>query len=159
MRQVAGYVVKWAGFLMLWLLFVSQINVPELSAGAAASALTVFALEWSRRAEPLHFQPKPRWYLQVWRLPWMILGDLWKLLLSLLQHLRRKPSQALFQVTPFHTSGDESHQAAQRCLATVFMSLPPNSVIVDIDINQNLMMFHQVKNSPVSPILRKLEEE
>lgn len=159
MKRLAGYFVKWAGFLLLWLLFVHQINVPELSAGSAGSALTVFALEWSRHAEPLHFQPKPRWYLQIWRLPWMILVDLWQLLLSLLRHLQRKPSEALFQITPFHTSGEESHQAAQRCLATVFMSLPPNSVIVDIDINDNVMMFHQVKKSPVPTVVRKLEEQ
>lgn len=89
----------------------------------------------------------------------MILVDLWQLLLSLLRHLQRKPSEALFQITPFHTSGEESHQAAQRCLATVFMSLPPNSVIVDIDINDNVMMFHQVKKSPVPTVVRKLEEQ
>ena len=91
-------------------------------------------------------------------MPAMIAEDLWTLLRTLMRHVRGKPSEALFQMAPFRTSGDESNQGAQRCFATVFMSLSPNSVVVDIDTKRDLMMFHQVKKAPVPEIVRKLEE-
>lgn len=158
MKRLAGYCVKWIAFCLLWLLFVYQITMPELLAGAAAAALTVVGLETSLKAEPLHFRPKLRWFAELWKLPATILEDLWVLLQTLARHALKKPSQALFQTTPFRTSGDESHRAGQRCTATVFMSVSPNSVVVDIDTKQDFIMFHQVKASPIPRFVRKLED-
>lgn len=132
--------------------------MPELLAGAGAAALAVFALEISLRAEPFRFRPRLRWFAQLWRMPATIATDLWRLLTRLVGHIRRKPSPALFQKAPFHTSGDESQQAAQRCLAVTFMSLPPNSVMVDIDTDEWMMTFHEIYKTPVPTMIRKLEE-
>lgn len=159
MKRFAGYVATWFGFLALWFLFVYQISLPELFAGAGAALLTVFALERSLRAEPFQFRPKLRWCAQVWRFPRIILEDFIALFYTLGRHLLRKPGVGLFQLTPFRTSGDASLQAAQRCLATTFMSLSPNSVVVDIDTERKVMMFHQVKRAPVPTMIRNLEEE
>lgn len=156
--RFVGYLAKWIGFGLLWLFFVYQITLPEVLAGAVAAALTVFGLEKSLKAEPIHFKPKFRWYAYLWQLPGTIAKDLWVLLQTLARHMQRKPSEALFQVSPFRTAGEESRQGAERCLATVFMSVSPNSVVVDIDAKQNLMMFHQVKKAPVPAGIRKLEE-
>ncbi len=158
MKKLAEYFAKGLGFVLLWFFFVYQISLPEFLAGVGAAALTLFALEKALHPEPLHFKPELRWYAQLWRMPVMIAEDLWILLHTLARHTQRKPSEALFQITPFRTSGDESHQAAQRCLATVFMSVSPNAVVVDIDTEQDVMMFHQVKKAPVPTIVRKLEE-
>lgn len=158
MKRFAEYVAKWFAFILLWFLFVYQISLPELLAGAAAAALTVFGLEKSLKAEPLRFSPELRWWAQIWRLPGIILEDFVALLQTLGRHAVGKRSLALFQLTPFHTSGAPPRQAAQRCLATTFMSLSPNSVVVDIDTERDVMMFHQVKRAPVPSIIRKLEE-
>jgi multisubunit Na+/H+ antiporter MnhE subunit len=157
-KRFAEYVAKWLAFIILWLIFVYQISLPELFAGAAAAGLTVFALEKTLKAEPFRFSPELRWWAQIWRLPGIILEDFAALLQTLGRHAVGKRSLALFQLTPFHTSGDPARQAAQRCLATTFMSLSPNSVVVDIDTERDVMMFHQVKQAPVPLVIRKLEE-
>lgn len=156
--RFAGYLAKWVGFGLLWLLFVYQITLPEVLVGAGAAALTVFGLEQSLKAEPLHFKPEFRWYAYLWHMPGAILKDLWVLLQTLVRHIQRKPSEALFQMSSFRPSGEEARQGAQRCLATLFLSVSPNSVVVDIDRDRNLMMFHQVKKSPVPRGIRHLEE-
>lgn len=159
MKRIAEYVAAWLGFLALWFSFVYQISLPELFAGAGAAALTLFALKKSLKAEPFSFQPKLRWCTQVWRLPKIILEDFAALFYTLGRHILRKPGLGLFQLTPFRTSGDASRQAAQRCLATTFMSVSPNSVVVDIDTERNVMMFHQVKRAAVPRMIRELEEK
>ena len=158
MKRFAGYLSKWLAFILLWFLFVYQVSLPEFFAGAAAAALTVVALEKSLQAEPFRFSPKLGWWAQIWRLPGIVLEDFAALLQTLGRHAVGKRSLALFQLTPFHTSGDPARRAAQRCLATTIMSLSPNSVVVDIDTERDLMMFHQVKQAPVPLIIRKLEE-
>ena len=158
MKKLAAYFIKWIGFVLLWLLFVYQISRAELLTGAGAAAVAVFALEISLRAEPLMFRPQFRWFGQLWRMPATILADLWRLLTRIVAHLQRKPSPALFQKAAFHTTGKPSQQAAQRCLAVTFMSLPPNSVMVEIDTNERRMTFHQIYRAPVPTMIRKLEE-
>ncbi len=158
MKRFGQYAGAWFGFVALWFLFVYQISLPELFAGAGAAALTVLALQKSLKAEPFYFRPRLRWCAQVWRLPKIILEDFAALFYTLGRHMLRKPGLGLFQVTPFHTSGDAARQAAQRCLATTFMSLSPNSVVVDIDTERELMMFHQVKRTAVPTMIRELEE-
>lgn len=159
MKRFVEYLAAWLAFLALWFLFVYQISLPELFAGAGAAALTVVALDKSVKAEPFQFRPKLRWCAQVWRLPKIILEDFAALFYTLGRHVLRKPSLGLFQLTQFCTSGDVSHRAAQRVLATTFMSVSPNSVVVDIDTERNVMMFHQVKQAAVPAMIRKLEEE
>ena len=158
MKRFAEYVAKWFAFILLWFLFVYQISLPELFAGAAAAVLTVFALEKSLQTVPFRFSPELRWCAQIWRLPGIVLEDFAALLQTLGRHAVGKPSLALFQLTPFQASGDPARRSAQQCLATMFMSLSPNSVVVDIDTEREVMMFHQVKQTPVPVMIRKLEE-
>jgi multisubunit Na+/H+ antiporter MnhE subunit len=158
-KRLVEYAAKWFAFVVLWFLFVYQLTGAELLAGMGAAALTVFALERSCKAEPFLFQPKLRWCMLVWRLPGSILRDFVALFHTLMRHALRKPSLALFQMTPFHTSGEPARQAAQRCVATLLMSLSPNSVVVDIDTEKNVMMFHQMEPDRVPAMIRELEEE
>lgn len=157
MKLVIRCFLQWIGFTLLWLLFVFQLSTSELVAGASASALTVLALEAALRSGPLCFQPRFRWLAQVWRLPALIVADCWVLLKALARHLARKPSRAAFQLGKFHAPGDDCRASAQRALAVLFLTIPPNSVVLDIDRDRAEVLFHVLESAPVPKLARELE--
>jgi multisubunit Na+/H+ antiporter MnhE subunit len=150
--------LQWVGFALLWLLFVFQISTSELVVGASASALTVLALQTAFRSEDLCFQPRFRWLVQVWRLPALIVEDLLILLKAITRHLARKPSRATFQLSRFNSSGDDCRASARRTLAVLFLSIPPNSVILDLDPDRANMLLHVLEPAPVPKLADKLEK-
>lgn len=147
----------WIGFLGLWLLFVYQVTTSELIAGAIASGLTVFSGYVIFRIVPVCFEPRFRWILQIYRLPAMIAVDLWRLLQCLFREMARRPLRSSFVMARFATMPDGCRAAAQRALAILFVSTTPNSIVLDIDMEQNRLFYHQAEPAPVPELLRRLE--
>jgi multisubunit Na+/H+ antiporter MnhE subunit len=159
MKALLGFFVAWAGFLLLWLLFVYQISRSELLAGSIGAALTVVAGQVSLQFEPLRFQPRLTWLAQVWRLPSMILEDFRILFRVLARRLGSKPVPGVFQLARFHSSRPDPREGARCSLAVLFLSLSPNSVVVGIDQDQGILLLHQLLPAPVPELKHKLEED
>lgn len=150
--------IAWLGFSLLWLVFVYQISASELTAGGIASALTVVAGLVTCRAVPARFRPRLHWVAQAWRLPGPITSDLWLLLKHLLREMAGKKSRSSFELTDFKAGGEDSPAAAQRALAVLYVSLTPNSVVLDVDREKGQMLLHQAEPTAAPQMLRKLEE-
>lgn len=142
---------------MLWIFFVYQFTASELLVGAAASALSVLALQVTLRAVPLCFQAKLRWLVQAARLPAEIARDLWILLTELARRLAGKRSRSVLELVKFGVNGDNCRAAAQRALALLFVSTSPNSVVLDIDRETGDMLVHQLKPQASSALVIKLQ--
>lgn len=158
MRLLFRLAIAWVGFLLLWLLFVFQVNASELAVGTIAAGLTVVSGYVTCKAVTMCFEPRLRWIAQAWGLPRMVVTDLWLLLKHLIREIARKPSRSSFRTTEFRAIGEDCQAAAQRALATLFVSTTPNSIILDIDREKGEMFFHQIEPAPVPELLRKLEE-
>jgi multisubunit Na+/H+ antiporter MnhE subunit len=156
-RSVLQLLLQWTGLLVLWFLFVYQFTTSELLVGAAASALSVLALQVTLRAVPLCFRPKLRWFLQGRRLPGMIAVDLWILLRELGRRALRKRSRSLLEIVNFGANGTNCRGSAQRALAILFVSTSPNSVVLHVDRETGDMLVHKLKPQPVPPLVSKLE--
>jgi multisubunit Na+/H+ antiporter MnhE subunit len=149
--------MQWAGLMLFWMLFVFRFSAAEFLLGAAASALGVLALRVACTAVPLCFQPRARWVAQAWRLPAAIARDLAILIRVLARRIVRGSSRGVWRQAEFHTS-DDCHGSAQRALAVLFLTTPPNSIVVDLDQSHSRMLFHELSNSPLPAFVRKLEE-
>jgi hypothetical protein len=158
MRLFLNLFVQLVGFTLLWLVFVFQLTGVEVFAGAAASALTVFALQIALRSERLCFQPRLRWLAQARHLPGMIATDLWIVLKTLANLLLHAPSQAVFQLGRFHATSEDCRASAQRALTILYLSTSPNSVVIDIDREQANMLVHQLEPAAIPKLVRNLEE-
>lgn len=159
MKRAAGYAVKWLVFIAVWLfLFVHELSIWEALAAAGAAALTLFALENSRKYEPLRFQPRAHWVAQVWRLPQPIVVDTWQLICALARRVAGKPSRAVFQIVPFQSPDEGPRGAAQRGLAVLYASTPPNFIFIAYDSEGKYLMAHQVEKTPVPRMVRELEK-
>ncbi len=156
-QSSTGMMLQWSVLTLMWLLFVFQLPMSELLAGAAGAALSVLVLHAGLRAVPLCFEPRLRWLAQARRLPGMIVGDMGYLLRNLVGHVLRRPVQSEFLLGSFHT-GTNCRGAAQRALAVLFLSTAPNSIIVDIDVTDPDLLVHQLNATTLPPLTRNLEE-
>lgn len=149
--------VQWVGFSLLWLVFAFQPTAIEIFAGAAASALTVLALQVTLRSESLCFQPRLRWLAQAWRLPGMIGIDLWIVLKALVRLVLRAPSHGVFRLGRFNATAENCPAAAQRALTILYLSTSPNSVVIQIDRENANMLIHQLEPASIPKLVHKLE--
>lgn len=149
---------EWVCFIGLWFVFVYQLSLIELIAGAAVAAVTIAALEISLQAVPLRFQPKPAWLLCTFKLPATVVRDMAILVRALARLMAGKKIPARFQVTHFRGIGEDPRANAKRVLAVAFTTVSPNSVVVGIDRKSGLVLFHELEATPVPEMIKEFEK-
>lgn len=152
------WLVEWAVLCLVWFLFVHTLRWTEAVSGIAAAALAATATEAVRGEEHPRFFPYFRWVLMFWRMPWQILRDHGLLLRHLTRiFTRRRASKGSFREFPFEARGNDPHSIARRALATLYSTLPPNTVVIGIDRKRDTLLQHQLEPSPLSEPVRVLE--
>jgi multisubunit Na+/H+ antiporter MnhE subunit len=135
-----------------WLLLTLTIDPVEVAAGAVAAAIAATVAELVRVQDLQTIRVRPRWLLRTLRLPRAILVDSWKVLATLLS---RPPKSAFFALPLDPGDDDDPYAAGRRALITAAISVTPNTYVVGIDADRNLILVHQLV--PASP--SKAEEE
>lgn len=149
--------LQWLAFVLLWLVFAFQLSLPEVLAGAAASAMAVFALRRSLRAVPPCFEPRLRWLGSARHLPRMIVKDLWLMLKRMTQLPAHPRKRGVWRHAHFRTAED-CGGSAQRALATLFLTSTPNSIVVHIDPVTSRILLHELVAAPLPRLLNELQE-
>ena len=147
----------WFVLLLLWVLFVFQFTEKELLLGAVASAITAILVLITLRVVPLRFQPRLRWLLQAGRLPAIIAQDTWILMKDFGRRLLGKRKRSGFELVKFAANGEGPLACAQRALATLYVTMSPNSVVLDVDKESGDIFLHYLSSKAAPAILRKLE--
>jgi multisubunit Na+/H+ antiporter MnhE subunit len=129
--------------MALWLLLVT-VSVAEVVMGALAAAIAATAAEVVRAQELVRFDPDLRWLLRVRKLPRSILRDCWLLTVALVRHLAGHPVNSGFRAIPFRSGGDDARAATRRALVVPAISVSPNTYVVGIDEDHDLMLVHQL---------------
>jgi hypothetical protein len=129
-----------AGF---YLLLIDTISTPELYAGCAVVLLAGAAFV-AAREEAFPQAIKPQWLLGSWRviasLPLhvvLVCRD------AILQPFARRPSCGEFRVVPFR-GGDTPSDRGRRALAESMGSFAPNTIVIGVDPDRELLLVHQL---------------
>jgi hypothetical protein len=122
---------------------------------AMASLFGATAAEVVREQPFAEFRPRLSWALQVWREPWYILQGCSVVLWVFLKHFVR-PEQSVLREVVFDSGGSDAESAARRALAITYTTLPPNFVVLSIDLDKNAMLVHQVSESATPQMTRNL---
>ena len=156
-RVVLPWLVLWATSFALMLLYVGKVAPDELIVAAAGSVLTATA---SRIVLATHIAPMAaqwRAVVQIWRLPKYIVTGTWEVLAVLgAQIFLRRPAESLFHAVPFDTGADDDESAMRRALAISYTTATPNFVIVGIDREKRLLVYHQIRHSKIPEMTKKL---
>jgi multisubunit Na+/H+ antiporter MnhE subunit len=145
--RIGWWAVWWLALLGLWLLLVT-VSVQELAAGMIAAALGAAGAEIVHAQGLVRFDPDPRWFLRIWKLPRSVVRDCWLVSAALWRHLRGHSINSGFRAIPFDRGGDDARASARRALTVLAISVSPNSIVVGIDEEADLMLVHQLIPAP-----------
>lgn len=154
-ERIFFWFVYWVISYCLWLLFVNTTMVHELWMAALASVLTATAAELVRARPFASFRPRVWWVIQAWREPWYIVEGCASILWTFLKHFF-KPEPSVLRSVVFDAGGSDPQSAARRALAITYTTLPPNFVVLGIDLDKNVMVVHQVSQTETPTMTRNL---
>ncbi|MBA3349454.1 MAG: Na+/H+ antiporter subunit E [Actinobacteria bacterium] len=143
--RLAHWFAWWVALVLLWQLFVNTFAAPEVTAGLMAAAVAATAAEIVRGQGLIHFRPQLRWLLRARKLPLAVIVDCRVVIGALWRRLgRRQPMKGTFTAFPFVSGGDDAEAAARRALYATAISLTPNTFVVGIDRENDIMLVHQL---------------
>jgi multisubunit Na+/H+ antiporter MnhE subunit len=147
----------WAIAFALWHLYAGKIGAHEAIAGAIGATVTAFA---SMVVLEKHIAPARaqfRSLAQAWRLPKYVVVGTWEIVSVLARQIfRGEQAPSLFFTVPFDAQGDDDESALRRALAVAYTCATPNFVILGIDRRRGLLVFHQLRESAVPEMTRRL---
>ena len=141
----------------LWIAFVNTLNPHELLIGALASLATVLFTTFVCRLSTQDFSLHPSDVIQLWRIPWYIVVDVYVVTVVVFKDLfSLEEAQSLYRVCGFDTSVHDPVRKARTVMAIAYTTASPNIIVVGIDPTQSRMLFHQVKSGKVPEMTKAL---
>jgi multisubunit Na+/H+ antiporter MnhE subunit len=143
--KVLFWFVWWIPLTCLWIPLAFEVAVPELITGAVAAAAGATLATAVRAQRLISFRPRLRWALGLWRLPLQFALDTGLLVAVLGRRLvMRQPVSGSFRAIPFRAVGENPEANARRAIAMTVGSFAPNTYVIDIDQDYELILVHQL---------------
>jgi multisubunit Na+/H+ antiporter MnhE subunit len=142
--RVGLWLSWWTVFTLFWMLLVGTLVAPEVAVGALAAAVAATVAEIVRVQDARRFRPRLRWLLRARRLPGLVVADSITVFAALWRHLRGVPAAGAFRAFRYPTRGESSRDAARRALLNAAISITPNTIVVGIDEESELILVHQL---------------
>ncbi len=152
---VVSLVEYWI-LLALWMAFASNPTRHELWVGLAAALIGSVADAVVKAQGLARFRPKARWLPLIFVEPWYVLSGTAAIFKALLRVTFGKKPRARFKTMKFNVGGDDARSSARRTLATLFSTIPPNSIVVGIDRSQKLVLIHEMVPARTSWLAKQL---
>ncbi len=141
--------------LGLWFLYTATPKLPELLAGIAAALIATVATALVQGQNFARFRPKLKWLLLFLLEPWYVMTGSWDIFVALIKRILGMKSEAQLKAVHFDAgAAEDSNDAARRALAIALTTIPPNFIVIGIDIKGDLMLIHQVSPS-ATPFVAK----
>jgi hypothetical protein len=142
----------------LYFLLIDITDLPELIVGAGAAVLGTTGLELAREQGIVGESVRWRWLLRLHRPLLRIPRDIIVVsAMALVAIVRRRPAFGTFRVVRFAGGEDEPHETGRRALAEAAGSLAPNTFVVGIDGDRELILAHQLRPTGARETIDPLE--
>ena len=143
--------------LAVYLLFVGEVSRAELIVGTAVALLGTIAsfVVWGQHFARLFLDV--RLFAQGARLLGEVPRDTWIVLRVLLRQLSGgEPAASLFRTARFDPGGDDARSGTRRALAVGFTSMTPNVIVLDVDREHGVLLYHQLEAAELGAMTRRL---
>ena len=136
----------WISLAALWLALDDTVALPELITGAVAAALGAIAAEVVHSQNLVRVRLRRRWLTHAWRPLVQLFPDTARVLAVLLRQLvLRRPPRGEFRAVPFRYGYQgAAYDTTRRALAKGAGSFAPNSYVVGVDAERELLLVHQL---------------
>jgi len=148
-RSVRGRVAGWltAGVLAggLYLLLIDTTSLPELIVAAGASIIAATGYELAREQTPGGIGFRMRWLTNAHRALRKVPADIAFVSLAAFKQLVRPHAvNGRFRAVPFHRGPEHDSGIGRMALAESLGSFAPNTIIVGVDVERELILGHQL---------------
>ena len=155
MRWVAWFIALGA----LWLVLDDNVATPELITGAVAALVGTVAAAVVHRQHLVAFRPRPSMLRKGWRPLVRLFPDTAIVLAVLFKRVvLRRPARSGFRAIAFRAGRENgAEDTARRALAKAGGSFTPNSYVVGIEDESDLLLVHQLEREGGAEMIDPLE--
>jgi hypothetical protein len=158
MKSAAGAILVLALAAGLYLLLIDTVDLPELYAGCAAVALAMAAFEAARRQGVADASVAPALLHRGWRaLAGVPIQIVFLCTEAVAQLVSPRAQRGQFRAVSFDAGADNARDAGRRALAEGLGSFAPNTIVVGVDPERDLLLVHQLKRQGGRAALDVLE--
>lgn len=141
----------------LWLLFTGSAARDEMLVGVPAIALSIWFLILLERHQPKEVRLRLVDVLQGWRIVGSIFVDLFVVTVALVRDLSgRAPVASLYRAVRFEARDNRAEHIGRGVLVTAYSTAAPNMIVLGIDPESSLMVYHELKRSPIGELMKRL---
>ena len=146
-RRLAAWSAGWLFAAALYLLLIDTTDTPELIVGAGAAVLAATGFELAREQQTVGgVRARLRWLGRLHRPLIKVPSDIAVLTaLAFGQLVRPRNTIGAFRAVPFRCGDDDALETGRRALAESLGSFAPNTIIVGVDAERELLLGHQLR--------------
>jgi multisubunit Na+/H+ antiporter MnhE subunit len=139
-----SWLTWWALLAGLYLLLDDNVALPELAVGAVAAAVGATGAVLVRRRRQVLLRGRMRWLRAAWRPALALVTDVWPLARVLVERGVLRRGEGVLVEVPFSATSDGPEDTAKRALTEALGSLGPNTIVVEIDTERDVLVAHQL---------------
>ncbi len=148
LRSLAGFALAALLAAAFYMALIDTVDLPELYAAIGAVVLAAAGFEAARRQGIAEARVSARWLAGGWRViasvPRQIVWVSWEALAQLVAPRNRRGT---LRAVTFRAGGEGSSDVGRRALAEGLGSLAPNTIVIGIDEERDLLLVHQLRHS------------
>jgi hypothetical protein len=147
-RSLAGLLLGVLLATAFYMVLIDTVDLPEVYAAIGAVLLAGAGYEAARRQGLAEARVSPRSVARGWRvivsIPRQIAWVSWQ---ALAQLVAPRQTRGMLRAVPFRAGGEGSVDVGRRALAEGLGSLAPNTIVIGIDAEHDLLLVHQLHRS------------
>ena len=149
LRRAAAWSMAFIGAGGLYMLLIDTTSLPELIVAAGAAAIAATGFELAREQQTAGgLNIKARWLATLYRPLLKVPSDIAAVtVLAFRQLVRPRPVNGTFRAVPFRCGPEHDIEIGRRALAESFGSFAPNTIIVGVDVERELILGHQLRRT------------
>lgn len=146
-RRVTAWWFGWLFAGALYLLLIDITDLPELIVGAGAATIAATGFELAREQRTVGgLRARLQWLAYAWRPLVNVPSDIATVsVLAFRQLIHPRAVNGAFRTVPFRCGGDERLETGRRALAESLGSFAPNTIIVGVDGEREVLLGHQLR--------------
>ena len=144
-RRAGAWLVWWVLLMSFWVILDDSIALDELLAGAGAAALAAFLAELVSHQAATRFRMRVEWLVPALSLPGQVVRDTVIVFAALGRRLLRgEQPPSGFREIPVHFGAADDEGVTRRVLLVGGKSVAPNTFVLGIDREREVMVVHQL---------------
>lgn len=148
-HRAAAWITAAVGAGALYLLLIDTTSLPELIVLGAAAAIAATGFELAREQQTVGgLSGRLGWLSKIHRPLLKAPSDVAAVsLMALRQLVAPKRVNGTFRAVPFRCGHEHDIETGRRALAESVGSFAPNTIIVGVDVERELILCHQLQHS------------